>query len=147
MRFTSKLRCCVSVSRLQLYVLCNINTKDELHVEKISMYCCAVFGKCKACMVQYNFHQQTKCKQYSLFACMSCWQECLCYCQKTNHNIISHFRMFVWQECNHFKAGDKVRSTVSSKRLAVTGIFGSVCKHEIPMKFCDMKHGERLALY
>ena len=47
------------------------------------------------------------------------------------------------QECNHFKAGDKVRSTVSSKKLAVTGVFGSVCKHEIPMKFCDMKHGKR----
>ena len=46
--------------------------------------------------------------------------------------------------CNDFKAGDKLRSVVGTKKLSVTGIFGSSCKHDIPIRFVNMKHGERL---
>jgi hypothetical protein len=64
----------------------------------------------------------------------------VCELVKNNCTV---FSLLALQECNHFKAGNKVRSTVSCKKLAVTGVFGSVCKHEIPITFCDMSHGER----
>ena len=49
------------------------------------------------------------------------------------------------QECSNFQAGDKVRAKVINKKLDVTGAFGSMCKHEIPLLFLDMRHGERYA--
>ncbi len=30
-----------------------------------------------------------------------------------------------------------------NKRLSVRGVFGSSCRHQFPLKFCDMAHGER----
>ena len=41
-------------------------------------------------------------------------------------------------------AGDVVRSRARNLRLDVRGVFGSVCRHEYPVFFIDMKHGERL---
>lgn len=34
-------------------------------------------------------------------------------------------------------------SSFHNKGLDITGIFGSVCKHEVPGRFMNMKHGER----
>ena len=48
-----------------------------------------------------------------------------------------------FQECNSFQAGDKVRAKSKSKKLAVTGVLGAACKHEVPLLFLDMHHGER----
>ncbi|CAG2254522.1 unnamed protein product [Mytilus edulis] len=48
-------------------------------------------------------------------------------------------------ECSNFQAGSVIRSKVKNKKLDVTGIFGSVCKHDIPIYFADLAHGERLS--
>ncbi|XP_033099305.1 uncharacterized protein LOC117102960, partial [Anneissia japonica] len=50
-----------------------------------------------------------------------------------------------FKECNQFKAGDKVRSKSRTSKMDVTGVFGSVCRHESPVLFMNMQHGERLA--
>ncbi|XP_033101211.1 uncharacterized protein LOC117104472 [Anneissia japonica] len=49
-----------------------------------------------------------------------------------------------FKECNQFKAGDKVRSKSRTSKMDVTGVFGSVCRHESPVLFMNMQHGERL---
>eukprot|EP00794_Sanderia_malayensis_P014806 gene14806-16345_t len=47
-------------------------------------------------------------------------------------------------DCSSFKAGtEKLRSKFQNSKLDITGVFGSVCKHEIPVKFLDMNTGER----
>ncbi|XP_078586229.1 uncharacterized protein LOC144868130 [Branchiostoma floridae x Branchiostoma japonicum] len=48
------------------------------------------------------------------------------------------------EDCNNFKAGNSVRSQSKQTKLDVTGVFGSVCRHEIPRRFINMNHGERL---
>ncbi|XP_071140726.1 uncharacterized protein [Mytilus edulis] len=48
-------------------------------------------------------------------------------------------------ECSNFQAGNAIRSKVKNGKLDVTGIFGSVCKHDIPIYFADLVHGERLS--
>ena len=47
------------------------------------------------------------------------------------------------QDCNDFKAGNKLRSKSKSGKLSETGIFGAVCRHELPLLFLNMRHGER----
>jgi hypothetical protein len=47
------------------------------------------------------------------------------------------------QDCNNFQAGDKLRSKIKNNKLDVTGVLGSVCRHEIPQLFMDLRHGER----
>ncbi|XP_033113345.1 uncharacterized protein LOC117113944 [Anneissia japonica] len=49
------------------------------------------------------------------------------------------------KECHRFKAGDKVRSKSCSDKMDITGVFGCVCRHEFPIKFMNLQHGERLA--
>ncbi|XP_076079987.1 uncharacterized protein LOC143050754 [Mytilus galloprovincialis] len=48
-------------------------------------------------------------------------------------------------ECSNFQAGDNIRSKIKNGKLDVTGVFGSVCKHDIPFHFMDLSHGERLS--
>jgi len=60
-------------------------------------------------------------------------------------HVIKYSSSFQGDICNDFKAGNKVRSVVATKKLALTGIFGANCKHDIPIRFVNMKHGERLA--
>ncbi|XP_066264562.1 uncharacterized protein [Branchiostoma lanceolatum] len=48
------------------------------------------------------------------------------------------------EDCNNFKAGNSIRSQTKQSKLDVTGVFGSVCRHEIPRRFLNMRHGERL---
>ncbi|XP_066300410.1 uncharacterized protein [Branchiostoma lanceolatum] len=47
------------------------------------------------------------------------------------------------EDCSHFKAGQCLRSKTQQQKLDVTGVFGSVCRHNIPQKFLNMFHGER----
>ncbi|XP_035688849.1 uncharacterized protein LOC118424401 [Branchiostoma floridae] len=47
------------------------------------------------------------------------------------------------EDCSHFKAGQCLRSKAQHQKLDVTGVFGSVCRHNIPLKFLNMFHGER----
>ena len=48
------------------------------------------------------------------------------------------------QDCNSFKAGDNIRSKQKNKKLDEKGVFGSVCRHEIPLLFLNLPEGERL---
>lgn len=36
-----------------------------------------------------------------------------------------------------------MRSRARNAKLDVRGVFGAVCRHEFPIIFMDMKHGER----
>ena len=47
------------------------------------------------------------------------------------------------QECNAFKAGETVRSKQKSQKLDEKGVFGCVCRHEIPLFFLNLPEGER----
>ncbi len=40
-------------------------------------------------------------------------------------------------------AGDALRSSSRYKALDETGLFGCACRHEFPVLFLDLKHGER----
>jgi len=47
------------------------------------------------------------------------------------------------QECSNFTAGSVVLTPAQTRKLDITGVFGAVCKHGIPLKFINMHHGER----
>ncbi|CAB4482642.1 unnamed protein product [Rhizophagus irregularis] len=48
---------------------------------------------------------------------------------------------------SYFKAADQARSNIKSKHLDDTGLFGSTCRHGIPLKFINLKGiGERFSL-
>ncbi|KAI8510899.1 hypothetical protein Bbelb_118150 [Branchiostoma belcheri] len=55
-------------------------------------------------------------------------------------------RLFLEDEvdCNHFQAGSKIRSTNRQEKLDVSGMFGSSCRHEMPIRFVNMSRGESL---
>ncbi|XP_066272594.1 uncharacterized protein [Branchiostoma lanceolatum] len=48
------------------------------------------------------------------------------------------------EDCSDFQAGSRIRSKNTQKKLDVTGVFGAACRHEMPLQFLNMKHGERL---
>lgn len=49
-----------------------------------------------------------------------------------------------FQDCHDFQAGEEVlRTKTKNDKLDVTGIFGSVCRHDHPVKFLNLKHNER----
>ncbi|KAI8482701.1 hypothetical protein Bbelb_395810 [Branchiostoma belcheri] len=48
------------------------------------------------------------------------------------------------EDCSNFKAGNSLRSQAKQKKLDIQGVFGSVCRHEVPRRFLNMTHGERL---
>lgn len=51
--------------------------------------------------------------------------------------------MFFFQNCSDFQAGNIIRSKKKTDKLDITGLFGSVCQHDIPQLFLNLKHGER----
>ncbi len=53
----------------------------------------------------------------------------------THHNCI--------QMCHNFLAGDALRSSKRYNALDETALFGCACRHEFPMLFVNLKHGER----
>ncbi|CAH1273365.1 Hypp5105 [Branchiostoma lanceolatum] len=48
------------------------------------------------------------------------------------------------EDCSNFKAGNSLRSQAKQRKLDIQGVFGSVCRHEVPRRFLNMTHGERL---
>lgn len=50
------------------------------------------------------------------------------------------------QVCSDFLAGDALRSSQRFHALDETAVFGCACKHEFPVLFLNLKHGERLLL-
>lgn len=55
--------------------------------------------------------------------------------------------LFVFQECHNFLAGNMLRSASRYHALDETALFGSVCRHEIPAIFFNLKHGERFVKF
>ena len=55
------------------------------------------------------------------------------------HVRISH----VLQMCSNFLAGDALRSSHRFRSLDETAILGTACRHEMPLLFVNLKHGER----
>lgn len=51
--------------------------------------------------------------------------------------------MTLLQDCSSFQAGKQLRSMKTDKKLEEKGVFGAVCRHNIPQYFCDLLHGER----
>ena len=47
------------------------------------------------------------------------------------------------QDCNDFLAGSMLRSAVRYRALDETAVFGASCRHEFPLLFLNLKHGER----
>uniref|UniRef100_A0A1X7UAW0 CxC1-like cysteine cluster associated with KDZ transposases domain-containing protein n=1 Tax=Amphimedon queenslandica TaxID=400682 RepID=A0A1X7UAW0_AMPQE len=71
------------------------------------------------------------------FACQSEVDEFV-----TNNSIGSENNV---EECSNFKAGSMLRSASRYHALDETGVFGAGCRHEFPIYFCSLKHGERYA--
>ena len=59
------------------------------------------------------------------------------------HSCFSGMPAVLLQDCSNFLAGDVVRAKSRNAKLDIRGVFGSVCRHEYPLLFMDMKHGER----
>lgn len=57
---------------------------------------------------------------------------------------MSFFRNLHMQACNDFLAGNALRSSQRFHALDETAVFGCACKHEFPVLFLNLKHGERL---
>ncbi|XP_019857881.1 PREDICTED: uncharacterized protein LOC109586148 [Amphimedon queenslandica] len=47
-------------------------------------------------------------------------------------------------DCSSFMAGNPMRSASRFHALDETGVLGCACRHEIPLMFLNLKHGERL---
>ena len=50
---------------------------------------------------------------------------------------------FALQECNEFLAGHALRSQSRFSALSETAVMGVVCRHEFPLCFINLFHGER----
>ena len=53
--------------------------------------------------------------------------------------MLLNFKM----KCSEFKAGSALRSEARYCKLDETALFGCACRHEFPLLFLDLKHGER----
>ena len=49
-------------------------------------------------------------------------------------------------ECSSFLAGDTLRSSTRYHALDETALFGCGCRHEFPLRFFSLKHGERYTI-
>ena len=54
---------------------------------------------------------------------------------------------FPLKPCNNFLAGDVMRSCTWYKALDETAVFGCACRHEFPIMFINLKHGERFVMF
>lgn len=62
----------------------------------------------------------------------------------TRGNLHTVNRLTFWmQECSSFLAGDALRSRTRFKALDETGVMGTICRHETPIRFFNLHHGER----
>ncbi|KAI8517557.1 hypothetical protein Bbelb_035740 [Branchiostoma belcheri] len=46
------------------------------------------------------------------------------------------------EDCSNFQAGSRLRSKNKQTKLDVSGVFGAACRHEVPLLFVNMTHGE-----
>ena len=51
------------------------------------------------------------------------------------------------QDCSDFLAGSMLRSHSRFSALDETAIMGVVCRHEYPLCFINLYHGERFSIY
>eukprot|EP00794_Sanderia_malayensis_P000768 gene768-60_t len=50
------------------------------------------------------------------------------------------------KDCSKFNAGSAAAENLNRNRFFdIKAVFGSVCRHEFPLKFLNLKHGERIA--
>ncbi|CAI8020679.1 hypothetical protein GBAR_LOCUS12350 [Geodia barretti] len=49
------------------------------------------------------------------------------------------------QQCSDFLAGNALRSNSRYSRLDETGVMGAACRHEYPICFLSLQHGERIS--
>ncbi|XP_078679490.1 uncharacterized protein LOC144915119, partial [Branchiostoma floridae x Branchiostoma belcheri] len=48
------------------------------------------------------------------------------------------------EDCSNFQAGSRLRSKNKQTKLDVSGVFGAACRHEVPLLFVNMTHGESI---
>ncbi|XP_064645782.1 uncharacterized protein LOC135499073 [Lineus longissimus] len=46
--------------------------------------------------------------------------------------------------CSNFKGGNTLRTNSPYEKLDETAVFGSACRHEVPVIMFSLKHGERV---
>lgn len=70
--------------------------------------------------------------------------------QKNNTKSLStvsflvSFLLYIFsQTCSDFKAGNMLRSANRFNALDETAVFGCCCRHDFPVNFINLKHGER----
>ncbi len=63
------------------------------------------------------------------------------YCMMVMFIIIMLVTLLI-EECSDFKAGNALRSASRFHKLDETALFGSACRHEMPLYFFNLKHGE-----
>ena len=61
---------------------------------------------------------------------------------KGNLHTVSRLT-FSMQECSSFLTGDALRTRTRFKALDETGVMGTLCRHETPISFINLHHGER----
>ena len=49
-------------------------------------------------------------------------------------------------KCSNFRAGDALHSRKRYKAFEETGIFGAICRHDIPWKMINLQYGERFVI-
>ncbi|CAI8006843.1 hypothetical protein GBAR_LOCUS4927 [Geodia barretti] len=61
-----------------------------------------------------------------------------------DENVASSSRRNAYDKvCSDFLAGDVLRSSNRYKALDETALFGCACRHEFPLMFINLKHGEK----
>ena len=55
----------------------------------------------------------------------------------------SYTQCLYFQDCNEFIAGNAIRSHSRFAALSETAVMGVVCRHENPVCFINLFHGER----
>lgn len=71
----------------------------------------------------------------------------LIYWMYSIYNILGYAVFVLQQNCSNFKSQELIHTSVQLRKLDVTGVFGAVCRHEIPLRFLNMEHGERWLIY
>jgi len=59
------------------------------------------------------------------------------------YNSRQLFHIVQGHECSNFLAGNALRSSNRFAALEEAGIMGVVCRHEFPLCFINLCHGER----
>lgn len=55
--------------------------------------------------------------------------------------------MLEQKDCSDFLAGNALQSNVRYSKLDETAVMGAACRHEYPLLFLNLRHGERYYYY